>query len=412
VLGNSKEVTPAEIATYRQRYTSDYKKAWQTYLADAKVTPYRNIEDAKAKLEQMSNQRSFLLSLLGLASENTAVNEEMRAAFQPVRAVAPDSKTFDPAKDYLKALTMLTNRLDAAAASGTGPAHDQAVGTIREAETNVRDSVSAISLLPGFKGEADESVKRILLDPLLSINPLLAKQDSDAVNGAGGELCTSYNALANLYPFSEAARRQASPEDVDAIFQPDRGKMWQLYNNYLGDSLDCGAGGCRPKASPRYPLQPSFIEFFSRLLKLSRLLYSSQIQVTVQRYNSVRQLDFSTDGAHVTVTAGASGAIPWNLHNPRPLKVTGDFEGVDPGEILFESREPWALFQWLYGDSVPESRRSGVFHWIPRFGQRTPATLKNGHTKEYQIEIRAGDPPSLLDLQSLQLGPCRLPAAR
>jgi hypothetical protein len=334
----------------------------------------------------------------------------MRSAFQPVRAVAPDSKTFDPAKDYLKALTMLANRLDTAA--GAGPAHDQAAGTIREAETNVRDSVSAISLLPGFKGEADESVKRILLDPLLSINPLLARQDSDAVNGAASELCASYGALANLYPFSETARRQASPEDVDAVYQPDRGKMWQLYNNFLGDSLDCSAAGCRLKGNPRYPLQLSFVEFFSRLCKLSRLLYSPQIQVTVERYNSVRQLDFSIDATHVTVPAGSSGAIPWSLHNPRPLKVTGDFEGVDPGEILFESREPWALFQWLYGDSIPESRRSGVFHWIPRFGQRTPATLKNGRTKEYQIEIKAGDPPSPLDLQSLQLGPCRAPLAR
>ena len=105
----------------------------------------------------------------------------------------------------------------------------------------------------------------------------------------------------------------------------------------------------------------------------------------------------------------SASVLSWDLRNSQSLKITGDFEGA-PGEILFTLQGRWALFGWLYGDSLPESRRSGVFHWILRFGQKTPQTLGNGQTKEYKIEVRSGD--RLLDLPSLQLGPCRFPVAR
>jgi type VI protein secretion system component VasK len=234
------------------------------------------------------------------------------------------------------------------------------------------------------------------------------------VNAAAGDLCRSYNQLTNLKPFSESAKRDASVEDVDRVFRPDGGAMWQLYNTYLKDSLDCGNGGCRIKLNPKTPLQPPFIDFFSKLYRLSRLLYRGQdpiirLQLTVQPFNRVKKLDFTVDGNHIPISAGSASELSWDIRSSQSLKITGDFEGAS-GETLFELQGRWALFGWLYGDSLPESRKSGVFDWIPRFGQKTPQTLPNGHTKEYKIEVKSGD--GRLDLSSLQLGPCRLPVAR
>ena len=415
VLGDSKEMAPAEIAGYRMRYAADYKKAWMDFLGGARVAHYSSLKDAATKLDKMSNQH-FLLSLIGLASENTAVSQEIMAAFQPVRAVVPAQGDFQPAKDYLTKLNALKNRLEAA--ESMGPSHDQEVQEIRGAVTNARDSVDQISL--SFNGETSESVRQILLEPVKEIPSMLGKQDTDAVNAPGEDLCRSYRALASYYPFSENATRRASPEDVDGVFQPLSGKMWKLYDG-LSDSLDCTNGICRQKANSKVQLQTSFVRFFESLWKFSRLLYSHQqpvihLQITVQRFNFVKKLDFVIDGKEVPIQAGSTDVIVWDLHHSKSLNVKGDFEGAEPDEPLFtpevEVQGPWALLAWLYGDSSTESRRSGVFHWSPLSGQKTRQTLRNGHTKEYEIAIRVGEPPSLLDLQSLQLPQCKLPVAR
>ena len=409
VVGDSKGVTPAEIADYRTRYAGEYKNKWKDFLKGATVAPYRDFGDAAKKLERMAGQSSFLLSLIGLAGEHTAVNDvEVRSAFQSARAVVPDPGSFQQAKGYRSKLNAVKNLVAGAAQGQENKA--QAL----DAANNVRNSVDEIALSPDFKGEASDSVKQILLEPILGIPGLYSGQEGNAVNAAGGELCQSYKELAKLYPFSEGATRQASTEDVDRVFQPGGGRMWQLYDTYLKDSLDCSNGACRQKANPKIPLQTLFVEFFSRLYRLSRLLYSGQepiirLQLTVQPFNHVKKLDFTVDGNRIPMSAGSSSVLTWDLRGSQSLKITGDFEGVS-GEPLSDLQGRWALFVWLYGDSQPESRRTGVFDWIPLQGQKTPQTLPNRQTKEYKIEVKSGDRP--LDLSSLQLGPCRLPVAR
>jgi type VI secretion system protein ImpL len=410
VLNESKPVTSEEVPGFRARYASDYKKAWLDYLSAANVPPYLNVPDASKKLQMMSDQQSKLLSLLGVASENTAVDEDLKAAFQPVRAVVPSPTDFQPAADYRSNLAILQNRLDAL--KPTGPEHDRSVEAITVAENAVRDSVAKLGL--SFKGDAAEPVQKLLLAPLQPIEKLLNKQDADAVNGAAESLCSAYGALAKSRPFT-ASRHEASADEVAQVFQPERGKMWQFNKSYLGDSLDCTGDSCRPIDNPRYRTTSAFDVFFTRMVKLSRLFFSGndpvvRLRLTVRPYNYVSRLYFTVDDSTTAIPAGSSREISWDPRNNQSFKVSGDFEGAEPNELLFGTTGPWALFDWLYGDSRPEGRTSGTFRWIPTSGGPTPQPFKNGHTKEYRVEVRSGD--GLVELQSLSAGACPPAVAR
>ena len=82
-------------ADYRTKYAADFKNKWKAYLDSAVVTSYKSWDDAAAKLDEMSGQHSFLLNLIGLASEHAGAVAATSADFQPARAVAPATDSFD-----------------------------------------------------------------------------------------------------------------------------------------------------------------------------------------------------------------------------------------------------------------------------------------------------------------------------
>src|SRR5207247_1302233 len=99
VLGETKELAPDELsamaANFRTRFIADYQKAWNDYLGAAAVNPYANLQDAASKLEKMSGTGSFLLKLLGIATEHTAPFEGIKVVFAPTKAVAPTTEEFN-----------------------------------------------------------------------------------------------------------------------------------------------------------------------------------------------------------------------------------------------------------------------------------------------------------------------------
>ena len=316
VLGESKDLTPQELASlaaeYKTRYSSDFVQAWTEYLNSARVTPYANLGDAVQKLEKIGGQHSVLLQLIGLAAENTSI-DTVKSIFQPAKAVVPaDGDFVSAAGGYLEDLSSLKNRLSKASQS-TGPAHDQDVGEVRSAATMARDAVDRMAVKT-FKGPTDQIVKEILLKPITQIDPLLNGDAAKDVNAGGKDLCNAWDRLSRLMPFSpNKAQQSASLEDVQGVFQPDTGQMWRYYDKSLRDSLDCFDSNCTLKASPKVQLSRGFLEFFRGLNRWSRLIYRGspdpviRLHVRAASLNHVRQIDLGLGDSHVSLPAESRG---------------------------------------------------------------------------------------------------------
>jgi type VI secretion system protein ImpL len=424
VLGGAKDLSIEELRTlasdYSKRYTVDFVAIWKKYLAAARVTPYTDLKDAAAKLEKISGEHSFLLNLIALASEHAGRVDKLKPIFQPVKTSVPAVGEFQPGAEYLKQLDALKNRL-AKAAGSTGAAHDQDVQEVRSAATAARDAVDQIARMPGFRGdgESDQAVKTILLMPLTQIDPLLSKQNAEAVNGAAGDLCKAYGQLTRQLPFSANAQQSASLEDVQRVFQPEKGLMWQFYNDALRESLDCQGADCSAKSNPKFNLSSGFIEFFRGLNRWSRLLYGGtqdpivRLQIRASTINHLKQMELVVDDQRLTLPAGANEYqnFSWDLRKAQKLQGFGTFDGEPKVQDLFRIDGRWALFQWFF-DVKKGSGGADGFTWLPRQGEKMAAVMDNGNTKEYKLEIRMGDGSGRpLDLRSLGNGSCVAPVA-
>jgi type VI secretion system protein ImpL len=420
VLGESKDLTPQELASlaaqFRTRYSTEYVQAWKDYLGAGRVTAYANLNDAVAKLEKIAGQHSVLLNLIGVAADQTAI-DPLKAVFQPVKAVVPAPGDFQTvAGGYLEDLNSLKNRLSKASQS-SGPAHEQDVGEVRTAATMARDAVDRVALKT-FKGETDQVVKELLLRPIALIDPLLDGDAAKDVNAGGKDLCTAYDRLSRLMPFSPRAQQSASLDDVQRVFQPETGQMWRLYDRSLRDSLDCFDNTCSLKASPKVQVTRGFLDFFRGLNWWSRLIYNGnpdpiiRLQARAAALNHVRQIELVLGDSRVVLPAGVSEFqnINWDLRRAQKLQVSGNFEDEPQTQDLFRTEGPWAFFEWLY-NSEPGSGGSEGFVWLPRSGTIKAALLRNGNTERYKLDIRTANGSGRpLDLRGLALGPCALPA--
>ena len=280
-----------------------------------------------------------------------------------------------------------------------------------------RDAVDRMALKT-FKGETDQVVKELLLRPIALIDPLLDGDAAKDVNAGGKDLCTAYDRLSRLMPFSPRGQQSASLDDVQRVFQPETGQMWRFYDRSLRDSLDCFDNTCSLKASPKVQVTKGFLDFFRGLNRWSRLIYGGnpdpiiRLQARAAALNHVRQIELVLGDTRVVLPAGVSEFqnINWDLRRTQKLQVSGVFEDEPQTQDLFRTDGPWAFFEWLY-NSEPGSGGSDGFVWLPRSGTIKAALLKNGNTERYKLDIHIADGSGRpLDLRGLSIGPCSLPA--
>jgi len=423
VLGESKELTPEQLATvareYRVRYYNEYVAAWRDFLSSARVNSYNDLlQEAAAKLEIISGDRSPLLSLIGLATENTASIDKVKTVFQSTKAVVPAQGDFQPDAEYLKQLGLLKNRLVKAAES-TGPAHDQDIQEVRNAVTTAQDSVDQIARAPGFRSETDQLVKNILLMPLLPVPKMLSRQNIEALNAGGTELCTSWKAITHFQPFAPSAQQGAPIDDVQKLLQPEKGRIWQFYNDQLRDSLDCQGFDCKPRPNPKFNLTIEFLDYYRTMNAWSRLLYGGspdpvlRLRAKATGLNHVKQVEVLMDDQKVTLLADAEyQTLSWDLRKLQKLAVSGSFEGEPQLQELFRTDGHWAIFEWLYNAEKGSGGSEG-FTWLPRSGTIKPQLLNNGNNKRYKLEIRVADGSERpLDLHQLARTTCPATVAR
>jgi type VI secretion system protein ImpL len=399
----------AEANRLRERYRKDYVQNWTDYLTAANVATYKSLDDAVAKLDQISGERCYLLALLGLAADNTAFTDQLKM-FQPLTAVSSNTADFQTAKNYKQKLDLLKNRLKDAAQS-KGAIHDQDVQQVRTAAAAAEDAIVPIESSPGFQGDIGGLVKQVLLKPIKPIDRLLDEQVEKDVNRAGRGLCSAYNQLAHRLPFASGTTESESPpEEVQRMFQPETGQIWQFYNQSLRDSLDCGVADCVSKSNAQFVVSRPFVNFLSGMKHWTRLLYggsqgiSIRLKVRALGDKNLRQLEIKVDDQVTLLAGGLDQTVNWEPGRSHRLQVTGMFDN-ESVNLFGPSDGHWEIFSWLW-DAKPMS--GGEFTWRPTSGKINALKLSNGNPTTYRLRIQLDDGSPL----SLPSSPCVVPTGR
>jgi type VI secretion system protein ImpL len=277
VLGDqgATSITPAQLDQLRTRYSGDFIKEWRAYVKGASVVHYAGLKDAAQKLMQLSGNQSPLLELMALASQNTAVDDPSVAqVFQPLQTVVPPTSTdryiAPPNQNYMNALVSLQTSIEQIADQPGTPNDAAAAGTLSNAQqaiVNTRQMAQAFRI--DQDGHIEASTQKLLEDPITLAQGLLRTLGPAELNGKGKDLCAQMRPLLSKYPFSPNATPQSTVADIDAIFKPQGGLLWQFVDANLQKALTRQGSQFTPNSSGGITINPAFVGFLNRAAAFS-----------------------------------------------------------------------------------------------------------------------------------------------
>ncbi len=285
VLGNQLSAvgTAADLEQeIRTLYYADYIKTWREYIRRSIVVRYSSLADASRKLASTSSPQSPLLALFWLASQNTDVNAApVQKAFKPLHVFMPPSlvdQYIGPSNtNYMTALTALQNSVDQA--SKLSPEQAQAAGDqITSAASSAMLATRQTALTFGLDPDAhiEATIEKLLEDPIAYLDSIKPNAASPvALNAAGADFCSRYRVLTSKIPFDPSAAAAASLDDVNSIFRPQQGALWQFYDQKLTKLLAKQGSAYIPVAGQKPTVTARFLAFFNNAARFSNALYAN-----------------------------------------------------------------------------------------------------------------------------------------
>jgi type VI secretion system protein ImpL len=263
---------PQEI---RKRYNDDFLREWRAYIKSASVVKYAGLQDAVQKLTVTSGPQSPLLALFCLASQHTAVDDPAIAGvFQPVQAVVPPAcseKYIAPTnQNYMSQLAALLTSLDAVA-SQPQPTEAAAAQTDTIAS---QAKAATIQISQTFNSSSDlgPNVRQLLEDPITSVQGAVRGMGPAAVNKKGGGTCGEIGAIMAKYPFNPRAVAKATVQDINTVFKPKEGAIWQFYDGSLSKAVSRNGA---PIAGAPFEVTSAYRYFLSKAGPFTDAAYSS-----------------------------------------------------------------------------------------------------------------------------------------
>lgn len=361
VLGNQAPPSLDRASVTQQlttRYEQDFQSEWRTWLHAAQVVRYRNLPDAAAKLQLLSNPSSPLLALFYTASHNTAVADQPIAKeFQPMQAVvAPQSadKFVGPGNtNYVNGLLGLQSAVAQVAQDPTAATNPGAVTPILSASAAAHTAASQTSqsfeLDP--QGHVDQMTLALLQAPINSVDEVIRGRGPQQANAAGAGFCSAFAPLMTKYPFSPNATVDATPAELAGILQPGSGALWQFYDTTLKPLML--QQGSTFIAAPNSPmkLNPDFLRFFNRVAGLSALLYPSSpgagglnFTAHILPSRGIQAVTLQIDAQRAS-GSDISRQFSWSPQTSQQAQLTATYAtGTLP---LLQFSGPWALLHLI-----------------------------------------------------------------
>ncbi len=388
----------------RARYYGDFAKEWRAYLKGAAVVRYASLRDAAEKLKLLSGNQSPLLALFCVASQNTAVDEASVATlFQPVQTVVPpqcgDRYIAPPNQNYMTALLTLQGSLEGISGEGGAPNDAAAAGTLAnagQAKLTTRQMAQAFQRDP--QGQIDSNSQALLEQPITYVEGLLRTLGPAELNGKGKGLCAQMRPVLSKYPFTPAATALATMAEVNAIFKPKEGAIWQFYDANLQKALTRQGPQFVPAAAGGgIQINPAFLAFLNRAAAFTDAAYAggaadAQLHYTVKPVVSAEtdSIKLTIDGQSVTFSGSSAAAKPFvwpgAAHGVQlvvKFKGGSEFTYPDYGGL-------WAVFQFV-GDA--DKHQGSLIEMSLRGGkQGRPVLNPAGQPVTVSFEITAAPP--------------------
>jgi type VI secretion system protein ImpL len=396
------------------RYQQDFINQWRAFLKSANVVHYNSLGDAAQKLVKTSSNQSPLLALFCVAAQNTSVDQpDISKAFQPVQAVVPpncsDQYIGPPNANYMTGLVGIQTCL---AQAESAPPEQKDAAKTQCMTPSMTAQQTAKQMGQGFKPDPqahiDDTVQNLLLAPIAYVSGALRP---GPVSGAG--LCAQLNPLTAKFPFNAKSTQDATTQEVAQVFDSSSGALTQFYNASLKSLLLPQGNEYIPNPSSTQPVNPSFLNFFTRAMNLQRALYSGGPGQIHYKYSlrphpteTVAGLTMSIDGQPLTYAGGNADfkQFTWPGTPAQGVTLTVKISGgSDLGWPSYEGA--WGVFHFFAeADKWQQTGSTYNIEWVLRTAGR-PVTAPSGKPVTVQFDLDTlGAPPILQKgyLSSLQ----------
>ncbi|MCS7026869.1 MAG: hypothetical protein NZV14_18890 [Bryobacteraceae bacterium] len=383
------------------RYSTDFIQRWRDYFnKHTLVLGYSSPSDAAAKLKIHSDTRAPVLYLIGLASQNTAVepsNEKyaakVREAFYWAHTIVPPGNDFllPNNRPYVTGLQGLQIAVEAAAAKP-----DDAM-LVQATETKKLEALAMVGQVATFsradlEGKLDASIREHMERPIraLRIEP---PSPLRSANAAAGEMCKQFNVITNKFPFNPRVKPEVTVAELNDLLQPPSGKFWAFYETHLKQFLQRN-GTPVPGAAVQF--NPQFLNFFSQVVRLSDALYKAGPNPTLNYSIQLVEVRFELDGSKATTgTLTVDGKVARLGGPPTPFVWTGipshsvsfNYNNIP----AFAETGLWAIFRFFVDANVSGSGGNYVMIW-PVKGGTSERPIANAR---FQVDLSGA--PAVFD---------------
>jgi type VI secretion system protein ImpL len=374
----------------RTRYNKDFTDHWRTYIKQASVQRYTGIPDAAAKLSVTASAQSPLLALLCVASENTAVDDPTVAAvFQPEQTVVPagcSAKYNAPSNQaYMASLLGLQASLESVSQlpnpddNATAPTRTQAM----------QAHLAARQMAQAFRADSDlgAPTQKLLEDPITNAEGVLKGLGPADLNKKGKDACSQLRPILSKFPFNPKSQTDATIQDVNMIFAPKQGAIWQFWEANL-QKLASRQGVPVPNA----PIQitAAFQAYLARAAAFTDAAYPNgaanpQFKYTVRGVigPDTERISGNIDGQPADFSGAGAPAKTFTWPGPNPgTQLSIRLKGGN--ETLYPSYQGlWSVFRFVgdadrhTGSSVEMDARAGKANQLVRNpANNQPVTIK------------------------------------
>jgi type VI secretion system protein ImpL len=346
-------------------YYHDYINAWRDYLKKSVVVRYSGLADAARKLTLTSSPQSPLLALFWLASQNTDVNAPpVQQAFKPLHAIMPASSVdqyVGPSNSsYMTALTTLDSSIDQAAK--LPPEQNQAAADqTGNAASAALLAVRTTALTLGLDADAhlEATIEKLMADPITHLDTVKPNGANPApLNAAAADFCSKYRVVAAKFPFDPNSKTQASIDDLNAVFRPQQGTLWQFYDQKLNKILTKQGAIYLPQSGAKPEPTPRFVSFFNSASRFSNALYANGTSQD-PKLTFALQPAFSSDIQSVTLNIDGQTSTLQANSPPQHFVWPGTGSGVrlvakSGSDFTYPNYDgTWGLFEFFLDADQP-----------------------------------------------------------
>lgn len=362
IYGGSPPASKPERQELAARYHDEYVRQWQNFLDRASVQQFASAGDASARIGLLAGSSSPLLTMLAVASRETALDSLslVGRAFQPLHATVPPADPRGAGANLsgyfaqLSALSSQLNLLRDGAAAGDEEGRRQASAAADRVAMEAAALASGYIVADAARGTG-QSVQRLLRQPAQFAQSIVTRLPDAVRNQAAADFCAEFRNIERSYPFTRGGR-DAPPAAVALIFAKQSGLLWSFYDQHLRQTLNEQG---RPLSGQR--VNASFQRFFTQASAFSQAVYGPGSTAAggapLIEFNFV-PYDLPEGATEVTLqedrtshrfsrTAATSTTISWRPETGTSLRLVVSFG--DNRETVVDATGPWAAFRLFEG---------------------------------------------------------------